>query len=297
MAEKRINYNQVFVSGEVLDILNIARMNQGTGQEAIRFTLKVETAPNESVNVDYFTSMFKSDGSPNQMFLGIETIANEIKTRAEDGKGDIVRCVCSLDNNLYYKDGEKKERFQISGTFCNREKYDDKGNPIDDKGEVVKSIKASQGWRVYTLIENIEEKEDDLGKYLEIKGLINKYGKQGCNMTFRIHNEDMIEGFKSLYKIGDVGLLEGTVKSMVVSKSAGFGSRIKKSAFTFLEIEGGDEPLKDGDKIFSDKNYPFTDKNIEAMREKIKEKDKKEKQRDIDKNGKTIEIRDDDVPF
>lgn len=54
MAEKRINYNQVFVSGEVLDILNIARMNQGTSQEAIRFTLKVETAPNESVNVDYF---------------------------------------------------------------------------------------------------------------------------------------------------------------------------------------------------------------------------------------------------
>ncbi|NJK16302.1 hypothetical protein GSQ51_19980, partial [Clostridioides difficile] len=167
----------------------------------------------------------------------------------------------------------------------------------DDKGEIVKPIKASQVWRAYTLIENIEEKKDDLGEYLEIKGLINKYGKQGCNLTFRIHNKDMIEGFKSLYKVGDVGLLEGTVKSIITSKSAGFGSRIKKSAFTFLEIEGGDEPLKEEDEILSDKNYPFTDKNIEAMREKIKEKDEKEKQRDIDKNGKTVEISDDDVPF
>lgn len=43
------------------------------------------------------------------MFLGIEIIVNEIKIRVEDGKGDIVRCVCLLDNNLYYKDGEKKE--------------------------------------------------------------------------------------------------------------------------------------------------------------------------------------------
>lgn len=96
-------------------------------------------------------------------------------------------------------------------------------------------------------------------------------------MIFRIYNEDMIEGFKSLYKIGDVGFFEGIVKFMVVSKLVGFGLRIKKSVFIFLEIEGGDEFLKDGDKIFSDKNYFFIDKNIEVMREKIKEKDEKEK--------------------
>ena len=287
MSEKKVKRNECYISGEVVNISDIRRVNQGTGAEALTYKLHIETAPNEIRVVEYYTNMFKSDGSPNTIYTGIKTIANEIKTRVENGVGDKVNCNCILDDNSYYSNGELIEVTKISGNFCNRE-------------EEGKTITPNQLWRADVLIDEIEERTDAKGEYTHVKGLVNKFGKNGIYVNFRIHDPEMREGFKSLYKVGTVGKLEGTFEEIITEEqreTKGFGTRNrpKRTIDRYLEIAGGDEPVE-ADKI-TDKTHPFNVDNVQAMRSKINEKLEKSKAKDAAKNANTQTVGDDSLPF
>ena len=286
MSEKRVKYNEVYISGESVNITDARRVNEGTGAEALAFKLHVEVAPNEIRVVEYYTNMFKADGNPNPIYTGLETICNEVNTRVDNGVGDKVSCSCTLEDNTYYSNGKLIEGVRISGNFCNRE-------------EVGKSIRPSQLWRVDVLIDEIEDREDSIGKYLNVKGLVNKYGKYGFYANFRIHNEELIEGFKAHYEVGSVGKLEGTFQEIVTEEEStgGFGSRNKpkRSIERYLEIEGGDAAVK-ADTISDIKN-PFNIDNVLTMREKISERLQKSKDKDAAKMANTKEVNDNDLPF
>lgn len=287
MSGKKVKHNEAYISGEVVNISDIRRVNEGTGLEALTYKLHIETAPNEIKVVEYYTNMFKGDGTPNAIYTGIETIANEIKTRVENGVGDKVNCNCILDDNSYYSNGELIEVTKISGNFCNRE-------------EEGKTIKPNQLWRADVLIDEIEDKTDSIGEYTHVKGLVNKFGKNGIYVKFRIHDPEMREGFKELYKVGTVGKLEGTFEEIITEEqreTKGFGSRNKpkRTIERYLEIVGGDEPV-DASTI-TDSNNPFNKDNIETMRNKINERLEKSKAKDAAKNANTQNVGDDALPF
>lgn len=279
MSEKKAKFNEVFISGEVIDLKDARRVNEGTPQEALTYKLHIETSPGEIRVVEFFTNMFKADGTPNAMYTGIETICNEIVTKVETGQGDRVRCICKLDDNTYYSNGEKIELTKITGDFCNRE-------------EEGKTIKSDQLWRVDLLVEEIDTREDSKGEYTYVKGLVNKYGKNGFYANFRIHDPAMREGFASLYKVGSIGKLEGTFEEVVSAKSSGFGSMVKKSVERYLEVAGGDVPYE-----VTDTKHPFHADNIATMKEKIQTKLDKMKAKDDAKQANSTKVSNDVVPF
>ncbi|MGL5713487.1 MAG: hypothetical protein ACRCX2_10745 [Paraclostridium sp.] len=286
MSEKRVKYNEVYISGECISVTDARRVNEGTGLEALAFKLHIETATNEIKIVEYYANMFRGDGSPNPIYTGLETICNEIKTRVDNGTGDRVNCSCTLEDNSYYSNGTLVEGVRIAGNFCNRE-------------EEGKSIKSSQLWRVDTLIEEMSENEDAVGKYLGVKGLVNKYGKQGFYANFRIHDEEMMKAFKELYAIGSVGKLEGSFKEIVTVEegTGGFGSRNKpkRSIERYLEVEGGDPTITV--ESITDTKHPFHAENIQTMKEKIVERLQKSKDKDAAKMANTKKVDDNDLPF
>lgn len=279
--------NRVFVSGECVNISNVKLLFEGTGRDALTYKLHIETEPNEIKVVEFFTNKFKSNGDENGMYTGVETICNEVITRAETGKGEIVNCVCTLKDNTYYDNGEKVESYKIAGNFCNREKDG-------------KKITPTNIFEVDALVESMEEVEYEGGTYLKIRTLVNEYKQNALYTEMRVYNKDYIDGLKSMYTVGSIGSLQGKFMEVETEQPTGFGTATKRTFERFLEITGGSAPynttVKDGQFVvtdITDTNDAFCVENIAAMRNKIQENLDKKLQKDASKR----QISDDVVPF
>ncbi|HBY2611037.1 TPA: hypothetical protein MIW27_001232 [Clostridioides difficile] len=281
MAKKNVNYNEVFVSGEVLDILAAERVKEGTPQEAIKFKLNVAISQDKNEIVDYYGSIYTSAGGVNKISQGLETVVNDIVTRAEEGRGEIVRCTCQLDDNTYYSDGEKHEGFRIQGKFCNRQK------------DAKLPIKAGILWRAYVYLEEIIKIEEGL----EVIGIINKYNDNGFRVRLVIDNTEVIKEFEKLYKVGDVPQLEGDIVTEIIEGTGGFGTGKKDKIIKYLRITGGsgNKISKENDFGEDGKPNPFYKDNIVAMIDKMEEKENAMKEKDAQNNN--INIEESDLPF
>lgn len=301
---KKVKYSEVMIAGEILDISNMEVKWPNTPGEREVFKLSIETESNETMSLVFDNAVYGFDGQPNNKAEGALTIYNEAKTRAKDGKGDMVRCMCKIDNQQYYSNGELKEFMNIKVDYCHRAK----GNEI---------IKPEQLWKIDTLIKSMEMKNGALGEYLEVKGLINDYisstGKiKGTPITYRVSDPDMIEGFKDMYMVGSVAKIEGQFREEVIQVESGkrtFGrvTQTKPQIERWLEVVGGEESYNTiydettlkpvGLKDITDNNHPFSVDNIKAMEEKMAEQLQKSKEKDEQKMANSQTISDDDVPF
>ncbi|MGL4801893.1 MAG: hypothetical protein ACRC18_06480 [Cetobacterium sp.] len=303
---KKKTYQSISVSGEALNITNFELINENTRDERIVFKLHIETAPNEVRVVTFDQNRFFPSGAENSKFKGAATIYQELETRSDSGKGELVRCNCKIRTDEYYKDGQLRHFETIKVEFCNREK----------EGKSNFKIYPGQSFVIDTLIESTEMKKDILGDYLEVRGLIYDYTNKdnesvGGYVNYRIHDEELIEGFKSMYPIGSIGQLRGVIGEAVKTESSskrGFGSAVKPKTIRqiWLEIDGGEEPYnvtynEETDEIESvndiTEEHPFSNVNIEKMKSKLSKRLNDSKVKD-DKNMKnTTNVNEEDVVF
>lgn len=266
---KTVKHNEVYISGEAVDIVDAKILNEGTENEAIAFKLKVETAPGENTIVEYYSKMMIGN-KPNKIAEGYETIVNNLKTRVTDGEGEMVNCSGEIGDMTYYNNGEKIDRFKLEGKFCNRD------------------TKAKQGtvWKQTVLIKDMEERDD----YLEITGFIHKYHAVGFECKFRVSDMKLAETFKELFKVGDITKLEGEVRQEIQSvevEVTGFGSlKAKQEAkknriITYLEITGGEGKALEAKEL---EETPFSSDNLEVMIERYEDKMVMAKEKDAAKN-------------
>lgn len=266
---KKPKYNEVYISGEAVDIMDAKFLNEGTENEAITFKLKVETAPGENTIVEYYSKMLAS-GKPNKIAEGYVTVVNDLKTRVTDGEGEMVNCSGEIGDMTYYNKGEKVDRFKLDGKFCNR---DAKAKP----GTV---------WKQTVLIRSMEEKDG----YLEVIGFIHKYQSTGFECKFRVSDKELAATLQELFKVGDITKLEGEVRQEIQEvevEITGFGSvKAKQEAkknriVTYLEITGGEGEALDSKEL---EETPFNADNLEAMIEGYKDKMLEAKEKDAAKN-------------
>lgn len=310
MAKKPV-YNSCYISGEAVDIRDARLIGEGETWCKITYKLDVEVAENQIITVEVDKGLYGFDGTENKQTQGLRTICNELKLKAADGTGDKVNCSCKLVSNDYYMKGNLVTSQRLQMDFCNREKDG-------------KKIEAGTVWKIHTVIKEINDKED----HVEVVGLINEFMStksiKGHYVSFRIYDKDIIEGFKSMYKVGDIAPLEGEVKQVNEFKTFdvsqledlemlsenGFGSARTKNieenkrrveinkqraemreaggkyvTETYFEVTGGTECLQ-GELL---EGTPFENECIETMELKIQSDLAKSKERDEKKNA--------DLPF
>lgn len=299
---KKARYSEVYISGEVVNKTNWEQKWAGTPGERGVFRMDIEVAPNTVLTVEFDNTPYDFSGNPSKKYEAAVTIYNEYKTKAQDGQGDMVTCICKIDKQEYYSNGELKEFQTLKADYCSRQK---------NKSEF------SQIWKIDTLIKSMEMKTDSLGDYLEVKGLINDYisttGKiKGINITYKIHDAEIIEGFKSLYTIGSVAKLNGEFMETVIqadSKVRGFGrqTQSRPQIQRWMEILGGDESYNTiydentyeikGIVDITDEKHPFSKDNIDLMETQIEIALQKSREKDAEKMANKQQISDSDVPF
>lgn len=303
---KKINYNVAYVRGEVLDIYNIRRIGEGQSWEKLCYELKIQTGEDEVVTVEAFENVYGWDGEESNKYKGLLTICNEVQTRAENGKGDMVNCNCTAVNNSYYSNGELIEKPILLLNYVNRQKDGEK-------------IEPGTFWSIYGMIEEENESE---GK-LELKCLTNEYMSKnvtkGTYLNFEIEGED-VDALKEMVKIGDVVKFEGEIKTVteivflpeeetLELEVKGLGTArekiikenerrkklreegIKKTSVKF-EITGAYDPLTEEEL----KETPFEDERLRDMLVRLEKDLAKSKEKDDKKNGNVTNL-DEDVPF
>lgn len=307
MSKKKVNYNSCYINGEVIDIRNAKILGEGQSWEKIQYQMDVEVAENQIITVEVDKGFYNFDGTEKQQTVGLETICKDVKRKVRDGQGDIVSCNCKIIANEFYSKGALISQQKLSMDFCNREKAD-------------KKIEPGTVWKVHVLIKEMIEKED----YLQILGLTNEYMStksiKGGYIAFRIYDKDVIDGFKEMYKVGDVAPLEGEVRQvnefkefditkiedMELLPETGFGSARAKAveenkrrmeinkqraemreaggkivSETYFEITGGNEVVE-GELL---NETPFTPELVEEMEVKIESNLEKSRVKDAEKNG------------
>lgn len=304
---KKINYNQVYIRGEVLDIFNIRRVGEGQSWEMLCYELKIETGENQFVNVECAENVYGFDGEESNKYKGLLTICNEIQTRAENGKGDMVNCNCTALNNSYYSNGELIEKPVLRLNYVNRQKEGEK-------------IEPGTFWSIYGLIDG-EVEEDNV---LKVKCLTNTYmsknAAKGTYLTFEMEGED-IEALKEMVSNGDVVNFEGEIHTVTETvflpeedtrelEVKGLGTKrekvikenerrkklreegVLKTSVKF-SITGAEDPLTEEQLV----ETPFTEDRIEDMITRLDKDLAKSFEKDAKKNGNNTSDLSDDVPF
>lgn len=290
--------NNFIVCGEVLDVLNYREGNVGESNEYFGFTLRIETnkETGQTLDVEYFVSC------NSKLFEGMNTIYNEVKTRATNEKGDIVRCVGKIVRNDYVSNGELVEKLVLSGTFCNRQ-GDSKNKKMDFTPAAI--------FECTTCITNLSENK--------VTGIVNEYltkgGKiKGHFIDFKIGEN--AKGFNEMVQVDDIVNLQGEIVVEIETRylpdkdteeldSSRFFGKAKEKIEkenemrkklreegiqvrkVTLDIVGGSLGLTD-EEIEIHK-LPFKDEDIDDMINDANER--------IDRLKSTIEANDADIPF
>lgn len=305
--EKRIDYNKIYIAGEVLDKYDIAFINEDKPNERLKYKLDILTSkdPEMIVTVECFMGTKTNAGKDSAPYLSALSSYKNLKTRAEHGKGDMVNCTCKMSVDDFYYKGKLIKAPKIYLEWCNRESKDFKVTP-------------GANWKAHVYITDIKETED----IHEVSGLINDYMSdrsiRGYQVVFKITDKEIADSFLEIYQKGDVVPLEGVFTVLKEEKDlsnmdlselpvTGMGSVREKiiaenkrrkelrenGDFRYIkcfEITGGSEVLEDLE------GTPFEENKRDEMLQLIENKINESMAKDIEKHG-IIEDDDDDIPF
>lgn len=196
--DDKIIVNNFVVCGEVLDVTNYREYNTGKENECFGYTLKIETnkETKESLDIEFFVQ------STSKFAKGLGTVYEEVKTRANDGEGEIVRCTGKLTNNIYFSEGEIVEKLVLSGAFCNRQ-----SDPKNKKMNFEPCAKFD------TLV-YVQEVEGE-----RITGLVNEYaGKKIKGHVFDYSIGETAKGIEKVTKKDGLSTFSGNIISVVETK-------------------------------------------------------------------------------
>lgn len=308
----KIDYNRIYVNGELLDKYDFEILNEGAEDEVLRFKLDILTyedkknqSNNQKTTVEFYARTKDTNGDFKKQVVSAKSVYDNDKSRSKDEIGDIVSCTCKMSSNEYYSQGRLINSPKIVLEWCNREKSDRKVIP-------------GTRWKSHVFIKDIIENSDSL----EIKGLINDYMTQrsirGYNVNLFIKDKELIKAFLDTYSVGNVAPLEGYLSEEKIEMDIsnmdleelpvkGIGSAREKIikenerrkdirengkqiTIKYYEITGGYDVLEDT------KDTPFEESNVQEMQDKLNEYLEKSKKRDIERNG-IIEEDDEEVPF
>ena len=118
--------NNVVVVGEVVDLLNMREGScQNGNNEYFKYTLRLETNPEtgETIDVEFFSMKYDFNNNIKKQYVCMDKIYNEVATKVQDGKGDVVRALAKLTSNSYVnKNGEIINNIVLQGSFMERDK-------------------------------------------------------------------------------------------------------------------------------------------------------------------------------
>ncbi|MGL4450459.1 MAG: hypothetical protein ACRCTZ_04625 [Sarcina sp.] len=311
---EKVKYsNRVIIAGEIASIYDEKTTGAGETWEKFGFKMKIKVSEEESFDVKFESNVFKFGSTEeNPKFKGFETIFNEVKTIEDNEVGDKIICYCKVIDNSFYQKGELIENVEYMVDVASRDKGKGKFNP-------------SALYEIYGRIEDITENEDST---LDVKLLVNNYASansiKGHVITMKVLEKDIVDGFKETFKVGDISLFEGYVKSLKTKveipeedlkelEVRGLGRRRteieeenarrkelrENGKFTYkvvLCVDGSDLPLTE-DEI-KQAELPFTQPDCEDMILGIKDTMEKSKERDMKNNPNSYDnVESDDVPF
>lgn len=312
---EKVKYNnRVIIAGEIASIFDDRTIGAGETWERFGYKMKIKVSDDESFDVKFDSNVYKyGTTEENPKFKGFETLFREAKTIEDDEIGDKVICYCKVIDNSFYQKGELIENIEYVVDVATRDKGKGKFNP-------------SALFEIYGRIEDIIDNED---KTVDVKLLVNDYASsksiKGHLINMKITEQDIIDGFKETFKVGDISLFEGYVKIIKTRveippeqleevEIRGLGRRRKEleeenerrkklreeGRFTYkvvLCIDGSDLPLSE-DEI-RECELPLLPQDCEDMLIGIKETMEKSKERDMKNNPKSYmdEAADEEVPF
>ena len=159
--------NNVVVVGEVVDLLNMREGScQNGNNEYFKYTLRLETNPEtgETIDVEFFSMKYDFNNNIKKQYVCMDKIYNEVATKVQDGKGDVVRALAKLTSNSYVnKNGEIVNNIVLQGSFMERDKDTKK-----DKNKFIPGCNI----QCLGLIDKVEKIDEETVKF---EVLINEY--------------------------------------------------------------------------------------------------------------------------
>ena len=119
--------NKIELVGKVVEI----ESREGSTKKSIPYvsgTIKVQTAPDNIISVDYFAQKINAQGAESPLYKSLQTVSKEYKTIATHGaeEADIIKIdSAQLNENIFSPDGKSIIRgFKVTSNFFNRKKED-----------------------------------------------------------------------------------------------------------------------------------------------------------------------------
>lgn len=145
--------NKVELVGKVVEI----ESREGLTQKQIPYvsgTIKIETAPDNIVSVDYFAQKINKKGVESPLYKSLQTVSKEYKTIATHGKeaADTIKVDSGqLVENIFSPDGQSIIRgFKITSNFFNRKvepetsKFTIEGIFLSSRDEIVNDVPTGE---------------------------------------------------------------------------------------------------------------------------------------------------------
>lgn len=313
MANKKNNkqvVNNFVVAGELLDVVNEKCFNENTPRECWGYTLRIETNPEtqESHDVEFFTMV-----SNEKTYKSMLTIYEEAKSRARDGKGDIVRCTGRLTCGDYYSNGELVKKIVLNGSFCNR-----------DKGKVNEAalFKPGTSFKVLGFVDKIEKVSDE---EMVIDALVNEYkssksGKiKGHILSFIAKGVNAVTALSETVNEEDIipfgGVITEEIKTIFLPEeetapldtSGAWGTMLDdleeknrereilrkegiKNKIVQLVLTGSDKAITT--ELIEEEKIPFESSDIDDMLDEFESRMEDSKNKDAQRN-----VNNSDIPF
>ncbi len=230
--------NQVVIEGTLLEV----RHTEWKSGKGLNIELDIETAENEVHTITGMSKYKKDDGSDNGIAKGYQTVIDEYKSVAANGReeADKVRVTQGrIGLNEYFGQDEKLRSFpQLSTNFVNRVQAGEEFNPrAEFEVEVfVKNVKPETN-----------KDAEETGR-AEVEGFIPLYGGKVIPFTFKVTAEGS-EYVQDNYEPGQTVKFYGDIinykEKIVTEEAVAFGKPKEKISYKTVReyvITGGGEP-------------------------------------------------------
>lgn len=192
--------NNCKISGKVVSIES--REGVKDGKTYLGGTMKVETAPDNLVEVKFYANEITNKGAANKVYASLQTVVREYKSIETNGReqADSVEITgASLSENAYYTQNLAFVRdFEVRGSFFNRNKQ---GVDPEATFTVVGEI--------FSIDEEI--KNDEPTGDLIVRMLVVGYGNRANVLDFKVKGEKAVGYVNSTFSKGMEVKVQGTI--------------------------------------------------------------------------------------
>lgn len=230
--------NFVIIEGTLVE--NKLEERKVNGKDAIGGELEIEVKENEVHTVSFFSYKEKNDGTENGIYKGLETVMNEYKSIASNGREEADRVRVTGGNirlNEYYgQDGQLRSFPQIQANFVGRVRADEEFNPRAE-------------FDVEIVVGNITDEfknDEETGRAI-IKSYIVLYEGKVIPVDFVV-DEDGADFVKDNYEVGVTTRVYGDIVNFKevkrTEKPTAFGKPQEKISTTTVReylVTGGSE--------------------------------------------------------